>query len=145
MTTGNKIITISFEDGLSANLTAEYLRCFSPSAEVRGHTPGQEKLQTNKEDVAIDKIEPVGNYAVQLFFDDGHNTGCCGKEPDHYTGALARIVAEMTGMPAVIATRKDMDTNKYHTSNYGNSGDRLYFKHNWIYCRSKRKNQSARG
>ena len=68
-------ITISFEDGLSANLTAEYLRCFSPSAEVRGHTPGQEKLQTNKEDVTIDKIEPVGNYAVQLFFDDGHNTG----------------------------------------------------------------------
>ena len=63
------------KDGLSANLTAEYLRCFSPSAEVRGHTPGQEKLQTNKEDVTIDKIEPVGNYAVQLFFDDGHNTG----------------------------------------------------------------------
>ncbi len=68
-------IAISFEDGLSANLTVEYLRCFSPSAEVRGHSPGQEILQKDKENVGIDKIEPVGNYAVQLFFDDGHNTG----------------------------------------------------------------------
>ncbi len=68
-------IAITFEDGLSADLTAEYLRCFSPSAEVKGHGPGQEKLQKNKENVAISKIEPVGNYAVQIFFDDGHNTG----------------------------------------------------------------------
>ena len=66
---------------------------------------------------------------VEGDFDGGHNQGCCGKEPDNYTGALARIVAEMTGMPAIITSRKDMDANKYHTSNYGgSSSDRLYFK-----------------
>lgn len=69
------IILITFEDGLTANLTSEYLRCFSPSAEVRGHGPGHEILQKDKENISIDKIEPIGNYAVQLFFDDGHSTG----------------------------------------------------------------------
>ena len=69
------ILSITFEDGYSGNMTSEYLRCFSPSAEVKGHGPGQEKLQINKEDVAIDKLEPVGNYAVRIIFDDGHNTG----------------------------------------------------------------------
>ena len=68
-------VSLTFEDGLSANLTTEYLRCFSPSAEVKGHGPGQEKLQKGKENVGLDKIEPVGNYAVKLIFDDGHNTG----------------------------------------------------------------------
>ncbi len=68
-------LSIIFEDGLSVNLTSEYLRCFSPSAEVRGHGPGQEVLQKGKENVYIEKIEPVGNYAIQLFYNDGHNTG----------------------------------------------------------------------
>ena len=68
-------VSLTFEDGLSANLTTEYLRCFSPSAEVKGHGPGQEKLRKGKENVGLDKIEPVGNYAVKLIFDDGHNTG----------------------------------------------------------------------
>lgn len=56
-------------------LTAEYLRVFSPSAEVRGHSPEQAKLQTNKMDVGINKLEPVGNYAIKIFFNDGHSTG----------------------------------------------------------------------
>ena len=68
-------LSITFEDGFSNDITSEYLRCFSPSAEVKGHGPGQEKLQINKEDVAIDKLEPVGNYAVRIIFDDGHDTG----------------------------------------------------------------------
>ena len=68
-------LSLTFEDGLSANLTAEYLRCFSPSAEVKGHGPGQEVLQKGKENVGVDDIEPIGNYAVKLTFDDGHNTG----------------------------------------------------------------------
>ena len=68
-------ISINFEDGLEADLTAEYLRCFSPSAEVKGHGPGQEVLQKGKENVGINSIEPVGNYAVKFVFDDGHNTG----------------------------------------------------------------------
>ena len=56
-------------------LSCEYLRVYSPSAEVRGHGPGQEVLQTGKLNVTITDIKPVGNYAVQLVFDDGHDTG----------------------------------------------------------------------
>lgn len=57
------------------NLAAEYLRVFSPSAEVRGHGPGQEILQLNKQNVAITGIEPQGNYAIRLIFSDGHDSG----------------------------------------------------------------------
>ena len=71
----SKILEISFEDGNKFELPCEYLRVYSPSAEVRGHGPGEETLQLGKEDVNISAIEPVGNYAVQLEFDDGHNTG----------------------------------------------------------------------
>ena len=71
----NNIFSLAFEDGLKENLTIEYLRCFSPSAEVKGHGPGQEVLQKGKEHVMLDHIEPIGNYAVKLVFDDGHNTG----------------------------------------------------------------------
>ena len=56
-------------------LSAEYLRVFSPSAEVKGHGPGQEVLQLNKQNVAIEKIEPQGKYAIKIIFSDGHNTG----------------------------------------------------------------------
>lgn len=66
---------IEFDDGAHFELSCEYLRVFSPSAEVRGHGPGQEVLQVGKENVNIEKIEPVGSYAVMLHFDDGHSTG----------------------------------------------------------------------
>ncbi len=69
------ILEISFNDGSHFNLPTEYLRVFSPSAEVQGHGPGQEVLQIGKQDVNITKIEQVGNYAVQLSFDDNHDTG----------------------------------------------------------------------
>lgn len=59
----------------SHRLSAEYLRVFSPSAEVKGHGPGQEVLQLNKENVAITGIEPQGNYAIRLIFSDGHDSG----------------------------------------------------------------------
>ena len=71
----SRVLEITFDDGAKFNLPCEYLRVFSPSAEVRGHGPGQEVLQIGKEDVNIAKIEPVGNYAVCLHFDDEHNTG----------------------------------------------------------------------
>jgi DUF971 family protein len=71
----SKVLEISFDDGSKFNLPCEYLRVFSPSAEVQGHGPGQEVLQVGKEDVAIEQITPVGNYAVCLHFDDGHNSG----------------------------------------------------------------------
>jgi len=71
----SRVLEISFDNGETYQLPCEYLRVYSPSAEVRGHGPGQEVLQLGKENVNIDKIEPVGNYAVQLYFDDGHSTG----------------------------------------------------------------------
>lgn len=66
---------ITFEDGLSCELTCEFLRVFSPSAEVRGHSADQAVLQFGKADVNIEKIDAVGTYAICLHFDDGHNTG----------------------------------------------------------------------
>ena len=71
----SKVLEITFEDGQSFKLSCEYLRVFSPSAEVRGHGPGQEVLQIGKQNVNITAIEPIGNYAVRLVFDDGHDTG----------------------------------------------------------------------
>ena len=68
-------IVIAFDDGNRFELSFEFLRVNSPSAEVKGHGPGQEVLQTGKEDVQITAIEPVGHYAVRLVFDDGHDTG----------------------------------------------------------------------
>jgi DUF971 family protein len=73
--TKSRVLEVSFDDGSVFELPYEYLRVFSPSAEVRGHGPGQEQLQLGKHEVAISQVEPVGNYAVKLVFDDGHNTG----------------------------------------------------------------------
>jgi DUF971 family protein len=68
-------LEVAFDDGRSFELPCEYLRVFSPSAEVRGHGPGQEVLQTGKRDVNISAIDPVGAYAVKFVFTDGHDTG----------------------------------------------------------------------
>lgn len=69
------VLEVSFDDGASFRLSAEFLRVYSPSAEVRGHGPGQETLQVGKRLVKIESIESVGLYAVQPTFSDGHNTG----------------------------------------------------------------------
>jgi DUF971 family protein len=71
----SKVLEIAFDDGRQFRLPCEYLRVFSPSAEVRGHGPGQEVLQWGKRDVGIASVEPVGVYAVKLAFTDGHDTG----------------------------------------------------------------------
>ncbi len=71
----SRVLEVSFDDGSSFKLPAEYLRAFSPSAEVMGHGPGQRKVPVGIEKVNIDQIEPVGNYAIVLHFDDEHNTG----------------------------------------------------------------------
>ncbi|MFN0162442.1 MAG: gamma-butyrobetaine hydroxylase-like domain-containing protein [Burkholderiales bacterium] len=68
-------LELSFSDGSSFDLPFEFLRVYSPSAEVRGHGPGQEVLQTGKRDVGVTALEPVGNYALQPTFSDGHSTG----------------------------------------------------------------------
>lgn len=72
---GTRELKLSFDDGLSGALSAEFLRVHSPSAEVRGHGGDDAVLQTGKAKVAITAIEGVGHYALQLAFDDGHNTG----------------------------------------------------------------------
>jgi DUF971 family protein len=71
----SRVLDIAFDDGRSFALPVEYLRVYSPSAEVRGHGPGQEVLQAGKREVNISAIEPVGVYAVKLVFTDGHDTG----------------------------------------------------------------------
>jgi DUF971 family protein len=69
-----KLLTVSFKNEAYA-LTSEFLRVYSPSAEVRGHGPGQETLQLNKQDVSISSLVPMGNYAIAIHFSDGHSTG----------------------------------------------------------------------
>ena len=71
----SKMLVVEFDDDSSFEFTFEYLRVHSPSAEVAGHGPGQETLQTGKENVVITRIDPIGHYAVRLVFDDGHETG----------------------------------------------------------------------
>jgi DUF971 family protein len=71
----SRVLEIGFDDGKHHELTCEFLRVHSPSAEVRGHGPGQETLQDGKMNVEISAIEPVGHYAVKLVFSDGHDTG----------------------------------------------------------------------
>lgn len=71
----SRLLEVAFEGGERFELSCEFLRVFSPSAEVRGHGPGQEKLQVGKRDVEILRVEPVGNYAVKLVFSDGHDSG----------------------------------------------------------------------
>jgi DUF971 family protein len=71
----SRILEISFADGKTFQFSCEFLRIYSPSAEVRGHGPGQEVLQVGKKNVEIKHIEPVGTYAIQPTFSDGHDTG----------------------------------------------------------------------
>ena len=70
-----KVLEISFDDGRQFQFPAEFLRVFSPSAEVRGHAPGQWILQMGKQEVGIQALDPVGRYAVKIGFDDGHDSG----------------------------------------------------------------------
>lgn len=81
-----RILEVAFDDGQVIRLTAQKLRVESPSAEVKGHSPGQRRIVTGKENVAIVGLEPVGNYAVKIVFDDGHDTGL-------YTWAYLRKLA----------------------------------------------------
>ncbi len=88
----SRVMSIAFDDGEKFDLSYEYLRVHSPSAEVQGHGPGQGTLQVAKENVMITGVEPVGSYAIQPSFDDGHDTGIyswetlydLGKNHDRY-------------------------------------------------------------
>jgi len=82
----SKVLELTFADGRAFRLPYEFLRVYSPSAEVRGHGPGQETLQVGKKDVAITDVEPVGHYAIRPTFSDGHDTGIYSWEYLHDLG-----------------------------------------------------------
>ena len=82
----SNMLDITFDDGTRFSMPVEYLRVYSPSAEVRGHGPGQEVLQTGKRNVGVTAIEPIGMYAVKLVFSDGHDTGIYSWEYLHELG-----------------------------------------------------------
>jgi DUF971 family protein len=97
-----KTLTVAFNNGERHDLSAEYLRVCSPSAEVKGHSPSQKKTVPGKRRVEIIKIEPVGNYAVRIHFDDMHNSGIyswsyfleLGNEPEKHWGVYLNELAE---------------------------------------------------
>jgi DUF971 family protein len=82
----SRTLEVAFDSGEGFVLPAEYLRVYSPSAEVQGHGPGQQVLVAGKRDVGIDAIEPIGNYAVLLRFSDGHATGIYSWQTLHDLG-----------------------------------------------------------
>jgi DUF971 family protein len=102
LTSAGRTLAVAFEDGGAFELAAEYLRVASPSAEVQGHAPDQRKTVGGKRDVAIRNVEPIGNYAVRLVFDDGHDTGlytwtyllALGREGDIRWAAYLAALAE---------------------------------------------------
>ena len=83
----SRLLEVAFDDGRVFKLPFEFLRVYSPSAEVRGHGPGQETLQVGKRDVTITRLEPVGHYAVQPLFSDGHSSGIYSWEYLYEIGA----------------------------------------------------------
>jgi DUF971 family protein len=83
----SKLLEISFSDGASFKLPFELMRVYSPSAEVQGHGPGQETLQTGKRDVGLQEIEPIGNYAIKPVFSDGHESGIFSWEYLYFLGS----------------------------------------------------------
>ena len=82
----SNMLDVTFDDGTRFSMPVEYLRVYSPSAEVRGHGPGQEVLQVGKRNVGVTAIEPVGMYAIKLVFSDGHDTGIYSWEYLHELG-----------------------------------------------------------
>lgn len=84
--TQSRILELGFADGVSFRLPFELLRVYSPSAEVKGHGPGQEVLQVGKREIGIDAVEPVGHYAIQPHFSDGHATGIFSWDYLHWLG-----------------------------------------------------------
>lgn len=105
------VLEIAFDDGSHFQLPAEFLRVYSPSAEVRGHGPGQETLQTGKREVAITSLEPVGNYGVQPTFSDGHATGIYSWDLLYSLGAnYADLWADYLGRLEAAGASRDVDS-----------------------------------
>ncbi|WP_298434372.1 DUF971 domain-containing protein [Ottowia sp.] len=83
----SRVLEVAFQGGERYRIPFELMRVYSPSAEVQGHGPGQETLQTGKRDVTISRVEPVGHYAIQPSFSDGHDTGIFTWDYLHFLGS----------------------------------------------------------
>jgi DUF971 family protein len=105
----SRLLEIKFDNHTECMLSCEFLRVYSPSAEVRGHGIGQETLQVGKENVNITGIEPVGNYAVKLVFSDGHDTGLYSWDYLYYLGKNYEALWQdyMTKLEMAGHSRKD--------------------------------------
>jgi DUF971 family protein len=110
----SRLLEIAFDDGSTFQLPYEYLRVYSPSAEVAGHGPGQEVLQVGKKHVGISELVPVGSYAVQINFDDGHDTGLYTWEKLYWLGKNQATLWQqyLDRMDAAGASREPLPGNK---------------------------------
>ena len=109
----SRVLEVGFDDGREFRIPFELMRVYSPSAEVQGHGPGQEVLQTGKREVGLTALEPVGNYAVQPTFSDGHDTGLFSWDYLYFLGSQqselwqkyeARLAAAGLGRDATMSS-----------------------------------------
>jgi DUF971 family protein len=108
--TASRVLEITFDDGRSFRLPFEFLRVYSPSAEVRGHGPGQETLQVGKREVGITRLDPVGHYAIQPVFSDGHSSGIFSWRYLYEIGqAQERLWAEYLAQLEAAGASRDSD------------------------------------
>jgi len=104
----SKVLEISFSDGAAFRIPFELLRVYSPSAEVKGHGPGQEVVQTGKRQVELVALEPVGNYAVQPVFSDGHDSGIYAWDYLYFLGSQEeRLWADYSAQLAAAGLERD--------------------------------------
>ena len=114
---GSRVMELSFADGTVFRLPYEYLRVYSPSAEVRGHGPGQETLQTGKREVTITDVEAVGHYAIRPKFSDGHDTGIYSWDYLHDLGVRQDALwQQYLGRMASAGASRDADPNAHAPS-----------------------------
>jgi DUF971 family protein len=107
----SRLMELTFADGRRFELPYEFLRVYSPSAEVRGHGPGQELLQTGKKDVAIVDVEPMGQYAIRPQFSDGHGTGIYSWDYLYELGVnRERLWQEYLARLAAAGASREIDT-----------------------------------
>jgi DUF971 family protein len=104
----SKVLEISFSDGAAFRIPFELMRVYSPSAEVQGHGPGQEVLQSGKREVGLTGLEPVGNYAVQPAFSDGHSSGIFTWDYLYFLGSQQeKLWADYTARLAAAGVERD--------------------------------------
>ena len=122
------VLEIAFDDGSRFQLPTEFLRVYSPSAEVRGHGKGQETLQTGKRDVAILALDPVGSYGIKPTFSDGHDSGIFSWDVLYYLGAnqselWADYLQRLAAAGANRETSAPKDPPSGGCANHGNHGN----------------------